>query len=67
MDADVFINGRKAKASSEVSVNDNVILHLGRHEIEFIVKEVRPTVKKEDAANMYEIIRDEIKERRENL
>lgn len=63
LDADVFINGRKAKASSEVCVNDKIILHLGRHEIEFVVKEVRPSVKKEDASNMYEIIRDEIHER----
>ncbi len=62
-DADVFINGRKAKPSSEVCQGDKVILHLGRHEIEILVKDIRPFAKKEEASEMFEIIRDEIHER----
>lgn len=62
-DADVFINGRKAKASSEVCPGDKVILHLGRHEIEILVHDIRPFAKKEEAGEMFEIIKDEIHER----
>ena len=62
-DQDVFINGKVAKPSAEVSEGDELILLLGRHRIKAIVKAIRPYAKKEDADSMYEIIEDEIKER----
>lgn len=63
-DGDIFINGKKAKAMTEVHENDHIVLLLGRHEIEVVVHEIRPYAKKEEANQMYEIIRDEVHERR---
>ena len=63
-DGDIFINGRKAKAMTEVKENDKVVLLLGRHEIEIVVNKILPYAKKEEASQMYTILRDEIKERR---
>ena len=65
-DGDIFLNGRKAKAMSEVKPNDHIVLHLGRHEIEVVVHDVRPYAKKEEANSMYEIIKDEVHERRQS-
>ena len=62
-DGDVFSNGRKAKAMTEVNPGDHIVLHLGRHELEIVVKDVRPYAKKEETSNMYEIVRDVIHER----
>ncbi len=62
-DADVFVNGRRAKAALEVNAGDKVVLHLGRHEIEFVINDVRPFAKKDEASTMYTIVRDEIHER----
>lgn len=51
-----LINGRVAKASSEVTVGDVITLTLGGKELQFRVKEILDTTKKEEALNMYEVI-----------
>ena len=62
-DGDVFKNGRKAKAMTEVEPGDRITLYLGRHEYEILVKEIRPYAKKEEAEAMYEITKDIVHER----
>ena len=52
----LIINGRKAKASSNVEVNDEVTVVFGNKEITFKVLELRMQASKADASNMYEII-----------
>ena len=52
----LMINGRKAKASSDVDVNDVVTVVFGNKEITFKVLELRMQASKADASNMYEII-----------
>ncbi len=64
-DGDVFKNGKRAKAMTEVEAGDRITLHLGRHEYEILVKEIRPYAKKEEAEAMYEIIKEVTHERRE--
>lgn len=51
-----LINGRVAKASSEVTVGDVITLTLGGKELQFRVKEILDTTKKDEALNMYEVI-----------
>ena len=64
-DGDVFINGKAAKAMSEVEVGDTLLLLLGRHKITAKVLSIREFARKEEASKMYEIISDEVGERGE--
>ena len=57
----LFINGRLAKASSEVNVGDIVKIVFGHREITIKVLDIRLTASKEQAFEMYEVI-EEIKE-----
>ena len=56
----LFINGRLAKASSEVNVGDIVKIVFGHREITIKVLDIRLTASKEQAFEMYEVI-EEIK------
>jgi ribosomal 50S subunit-recycling heat shock protein len=64
-DDDIFINGKVAKAMSEVAVGDTLILVMGRHKITAKVASIREFAKKDEASTMYEIISDEVGERGE--
>jgi ribosomal 50S subunit-recycling heat shock protein len=64
-DGDVSINGKNAKAMSEVAVGDMLVLLMGRHKITAKVLSIREFAKKEEASKMYEIISDEVGERGE--
>lgn len=61
----VSINGRSAKASSEINAGDTVVLRLGRHTLTVAIHEVRPFANKEQANSLYEIISDEVSEKGE--
>ena len=52
----VFINDRVAKPGTEVSVGDIIHIEFGSGSITAKVLELLETSKKEDAADMYEII-----------
>lgn len=62
-DGDVFINGKPAKASTEINPGDTILLIMGRHKITAKVLQNRPYAKKDEAKEMFEIISDEIRER----
>ena len=57
----LFINGKLAKASSEVKLGDIVKIVFGHREITIKVLDIRLTASKEQAFEMYEVI-EEIKE-----
>lgn len=58
-DADhVNVNGRRAKASYDVKVGDVLEITFGNRTLKLRVLEVKETVAKADAANMYEIIEE---------
>lgn len=52
----VMLNGREAKAGAKVKVNDIVTLQFGDSDFKFRILEVKETVKKEEAALMYEVL-----------
>ena len=54
----IMINGRKAKASTDVKVSDILILCFGRREVEVEVLEIAQTKRADQACEMYKIIRE---------
>lgn len=52
----VFLNGKAVKPSHPVAVGDIVSLHYATGEMKFKVLAVKETVKKDEAASLYEII-----------
>jgi len=52
----VSLNGREAKAGAEVSPGDVVEVRFGGSTLRVRVREVRENVRKEDAAELYEVI-----------
>ena len=56
----VEINGRPAKAGAQVKVGDTVTLRFGDRTFRFRILVLEETVKKQDTAEMYEVLTDEI-------
>ena len=56
----VEINGRPAKAGAQVKVGDVVTLQFGDRTFKFRILVVEETVKKQDTADMYEVLTDEV-------
>ena len=52
----IAINGKVAKAGAEVKEGDEITITFGTKEATVRVKEVRDSVRKEDADSMYEVI-----------
>lgn len=55
----VFVNGKAAKASTKVTPGDELEIRFGQKTVVVVVKSVQEAAKKEDAALMYEIKREE--------
>ena len=54
----LFINGKIAKAASEVKVGDLIRIVFGHREIEVRVLEIRDSASKEQAFLMYELVEE---------
>lgn len=52
----VEVNGKRAKASYDVKVNDIIKITFGEKTVSLRVLDVRENVSKSDAASLYEII-----------
>ena len=52
----VTINDRPAKASTDVKVGDVICVSFGNRELRVKVTDVRETVKKEEAKEMYKLL-----------
>ena len=52
----VLINGKVAKASVDVKVGDEIEIQFGNKNVKVRVTDVKDTVKKEEAAEMFEYI-----------
>ena len=50
----ITVNGKVARASYDVKVSDVIEITLGARSVKVKVTEVKETVRKEDAVNMYE-------------
>ena len=54
--AHVSVNGREAKASYQVKIGDEIEVAFGARTLKVRVTDISETVKKADAAAMYEVI-----------
>ncbi|WP_107925806.1 RNA-binding S4 domain-containing protein [Lysinibacillus parviboronicapiens] len=55
----ITINSKVAKASSSVKAGDELAIRFGQKIVTARVEELRDTVKKEDAAKMFTILKEE--------
>jgi len=62
LNSDITINGKAVKPMAEVSYGDIVVLILGKHKLTAKINDIREFANKEQAANMIEIISDEVKD-----
>lgn len=58
----ITLNGRVAKPSSEVDIDDVIVLEFGNRILEIVVKDTPKQANKEKAALMFEVIRQTKKE-----
>ena len=54
----VQINGRPAKAGTQVKEGDVVVLFFGDKQFSFRILDVKETVKKQECQDMYEVIHE---------
>lgn len=52
----VDINGQPGKASSNISVGDVLTLHFGQKQTTVRIMSLKETVKKDEAASLYEVV-----------
>ncbi len=55
----ITINGKVAKASSPVKVGDELAIRFGQKVVTARVEEIRENVRKEEAAKMFTILKEE--------
>ncbi|MCM3046810.1 RNA-binding S4 domain-containing protein [Bacillus altitudinis] len=55
----IFINGTQAKASSDVKEGDELQIRFGQKLVTVQVNELKDTTKKEEAAGMYTVLKEE--------
>lgn len=55
----VTINGHPAKASSNVKVGDELSIQFGHKVVTIKIESINETVKKEEAKNLYTILKEE--------
>ncbi|ANB61270.1 RNA-binding S4 domain-containing protein [Anoxybacteroides amylolyticum] len=55
----ISINGVTAKASSTVKIGDEVTIRFGEKKVTVKIIDLKETTKKEEAATLYEIIKEE--------
>ncbi|WP_163972096.1 RNA-binding S4 domain-containing protein [Oceanobacillus halotolerans] len=58
----ITINGNKAKASSTVSVGDELVIQFGQKLVTIEVKALKENVKKDEADMLYNVMKEERKE-----
>ncbi|MCM3570797.1 RNA-binding S4 domain-containing protein [Neobacillus mesonae] len=55
----IEINGKEAKASSTVKAGDELTLRLGQRKVTVRIERIQETTRKEEAAEMYTILKEE--------
>ena len=58
----ILVNDKIAKPSKELKIGDTITIEFGRKEITVRVLSLTPSIKKEDASNMYELISESFKD-----
>lgn len=52
----VFVNGKTAKPGTEIKVGDKITLVFGTGETSLVVKDIRETVRKQEAGELYDLL-----------
>lgn len=52
----VAVNGKEVKPAHQVKVGDTVEITYTNGGLKFVIKEIKETVKKDEAASLYEIV-----------
>lgn len=60
----ITVNGRVAKPSTALKVNDEVTIHYFKKEITIRILQLVDSTKKQDAESMYEILRESSEDQR---
>lgn len=55
----IWINGKEAKASSTVKIGDELVIRFGQKSVTVRVERISETSRKEEASEMYTIIKEE--------
>lgn len=55
----ITVNGNQAKASTNVSVGDELTIQFGQKKLTLAVQELKEAVKKDEATSLYTIIKEE--------
>ncbi|NCU17739.1 RNA-binding S4 domain-containing protein [Pallidibacillus pasinlerensis] len=55
----ISINGKQAKASSDINVGDELSIRFGQKIVHVKVEKIVETTKKDEASTMYTVIREE--------
>lgn len=53
----VCVNGKPVKSGHRIKVGDEVEITYSTGSVKFIIKEIKETVKKDEASSLYQIIR----------
>ena len=61
----ITINGNQAKASSSVAVDDELVIKFGQKIVTIKVNQLKETTRKEEASELYSIIKEENIEKKE--
>ncbi|MEH7125109.1 RNA-binding S4 domain-containing protein [Bacillus sp. JJ1532] len=55
----ILVNGQQAKASTVVKVGDELVIRFGQRVVTVKIDRIQETTKKEEAAEMYTIVKEE--------
>ncbi|WP_078556495.1 RNA-binding S4 domain-containing protein [Bacillus alkalicellulosilyticus] len=55
----ITVNGNVAKAGTEVKTGDELVIRFGHKLITVVVNELKATSKKEEASQMYTVVKEE--------
>ncbi|WP_066301932.1 RNA-binding S4 domain-containing protein [Bacillus sp. FJAT-29937] len=55
----ILVNGQQAKASTVVKVGDELVIRFGQRVVTAKIDRIQETTKKEEAAEMYSIVKEE--------
>ncbi|WP_282709231.1 RNA-binding S4 domain-containing protein [Ligilactobacillus sp. Marseille-Q7487] len=58
----ITINGKVAKSSSDVKVGDELLINFGNKDLTVKILAIKETTKKQEAAEMFEVLKEEYKE-----
>ncbi|MCM0599818.1 RNA-binding S4 domain-containing protein [Periweissella fabalis] len=62
----ILINGKKAKSSSNLNINDELEIHFGNKTLVIEVLALLETTKKEDADKMYQVLKEDYEQSFDN-